>query len=139
MSKQSERAEFISKLRETLKPGDKLHTVLRSVSRSGMSRVIDVYKLGCSNQGTIEKSWLSYWVAKAADFTFDQKADAIKVSGCGMDMGFHVVYNLGRTLWPDGFICSGENCHSNDHTNGDRDYTPHIHADGGYALTQEWL
>jgi hypothetical protein len=25
------------------------------------------------------------------------------VQGCGMDMCFHTVYNLGRTLFPDGF------------------------------------
>lgn len=40
-------------------------------------------------------------------------------------MGFHVVYGLARTLWPDGYGCIGEHCPSNDHSNGDRDYTPH--------------
>ena len=30
------------------------------------------------------------------------KTGGLRVSGCGMDMGFHVVYNLGYVLWPDG-------------------------------------
>lgn len=68
------------------------------------------------------------------------KGDALVVNGCGMDMGFHVVYELGYTLYGrDGFICIGERCPSNDHSNGDRDYTPHAHTDGGYALRYEWL
>jgi hypothetical protein len=82
-----------------------------------------------------------------------------------MDMGFHLVYTLSYALYPQGFGCVGERCPSNDHSNGDRDYTPHgcydengaledrepgpgelrdgcrrhWHRDGGYALTQRWL
>ena len=82
-----------------------------------------------------------------------------------MDMGFHLVYSLSYALWPDGFGCVGAGCPSNDHSNGDRDYTPHgptdangdpedrdpgpgeardglvrhWHRDGGYALRQRWL
>lgn len=140
--RQSERDEFIAKLRETLKPGDTLHTVLRSVSRSGMQRVIDVYHLYANEKGEMQKDWLSYWIAKACDFKFqDQrgKTEGIKIDGCGMDMGFSIVYDLGRTLWPDGFECAGEKCRSNDHSNGDRNRKPHMHNDGGYALRQEWL
>ena len=112
-TEQSERAEYIGKLRETLKPGDKLYTVLRSVSRSGMSRVIDVYRFGVSNQGTVEKSWLSYWVAKACGFTFQDRRglpEGIKIGGCGMDMGFNIVYTVGRVLWPDGFGVKCQHC-----------------------------
>ena len=25
----------------------------------------------------------------------------VRVSGAGMDMGFHLVYSLGRAVWPD--------------------------------------
>lgn len=137
--KQSE--EYITKLRETLKPGDTLHTVLRSVSRSGMSRVIDVYLLSCDD-GKVEKRWLSYWIAKACGFSFQDRRglpEGIKVGGCGMDMGFHVVYTLSRVIWPNGYECSGTTCRSNDHSNGDRNYKPHHHNDGGYALRHEWL
>lgn len=63
-----------------------------------------------------------------------------------MDMGFNLVYNLSRTLFPDGFICSGESCRSNDHFNDrSKGMRPENFAgkrhtgDGGYALRQEWL
>jgi hypothetical protein len=47
---------------------------------------------------------------------------------------FTVVYALGAALFPGGFRCTGETCPSNEHTNGDRDYSPHHHQDGGYAF-----
>lgn len=143
MPKQSE--EYIEKLRATLKPGDTLHTVLRHVSRSGMSRVIDVYHFRQSDdpvRGAVAKDWLSCWVAKACGFAFQGRRGApegIRIGGCGTDMGFEIVYELGRVLWPNGFECAGERCGSNDHSHGDRNYQPHHHNDGGYALRQEWL
>lgn len=145
--KQSERDEFIAKLRKDLKPGDTLSTVLRHVSSSGMSRVIDVYHLKAV-RGKVVKSWLSYWIAKACDYSFQDKrgqSEGIKVGGCGMDMGFEIVYTLGRVLYPKGYGCIGANCHSNDHSNGDLSRAkharkaPHWHNDGGYALNHEWI
>jgi hypothetical protein len=29
--------------------------------------------------------------------------NGIKVGGCGMDMGFHVIYNISKTLFNDGY------------------------------------
>jgi hypothetical protein len=138
---QSERDEYIAKLRETLKPGDTLHTVLRSVSRSGMSRVIDVYHFYKDEKGEIRQEWLSYWIAKACGMSFqkDKNPEGIKIGGCGTDMGFEIVYTLGRALYPNGFECAGEKCRSNDHSNGNRNREPHAHSDGGYAFRQEWL
>jgi hypothetical protein len=69
----------------------------------------------------------------------DERYGGIKQHGAGMDMGFGLVYTLSRSLYPNGFECIGERCPSNDHSNGDRDYTPHTHSDGGYALQQAWL
>jgi hypothetical protein len=56
----SDRADAIERLRADLNPGDTVHTVLRSVSRSGMSRSIDAYKIVDG-----DPHWLSYSVAKA--------------------------------------------------------------------------
>ena len=99
--------------------------------------------------------WAYGWnAAKALGYTMDRDREGLRVSGCGMDMGFHVVYSLSRVLYPDGFECIGEGCPSNDHSNGDRDYTPHLnggkaphepgyvahwHSNGGYALRQRWV
>ena len=75
-AQQSERDEYVAKLRETLKPGDTLHTVLRSVSRSGMSRVIDVYHFYTDPKtGEIRQEWLSYWIAKACGLSFQDKSE----------------------------------------------------------------
>ncbi len=87
----------------------------------------------------MNKQWLSYWIAKATGETYDNKRECLSVGGCGMDMGFHVVYNLSCALFRDKFQCIGEGCPSNDHHNGDRNRKPHLHSDGGYALRQEWL
>ncbi len=143
-----EQEEFIARLRETLKPGDTLYTTVKHVSRSGMQRSINVFQIEDNSP-----RWLSYWVAKALGWGFDDKREAVKVGGCGMDMGFHLVYSLSRTLFPKGHECSGEGCGSNDHRNRlkppkgaciggdcrDRHCKPWVHSDGGYALKQRWI
>lgn len=141
----AERDEAIGRLRGMLKPGDTLFTTIRHVARSGMSRDIDLHKI---ENGT--PHWLSRLAAKATGFRFNDKRECLTVGGCGMDMGFHLVYECSATLYPDGFGCIGEGCPSNDHSNGDRDYTPHKptgllprcehwHREGGYALRHRWL
>lgn len=137
----SERAESITRLRELLRPGDTLTTVLRHRSSSGMYRAIDVYKFRCE-RGTVERSWLSYHIARAlSGARWDDRHEAVGVTGAGMDMGFHIVHSLGYVLWPDGYRCTGKGCPSNDHRNGPH-YKPdgrRKHASGGYALSHEWL
>lgn len=134
--KQKEQNEAIERLKEWIQPGDTIHTILRHVSRSGMFRVIDVVKIGKDG----EVLSLGWNVAKALDYAHDRQREGLRVSGCGMDMGFHVVYNLSRVLFED-FRCVGEGCHSNDHSNErKRNYTKgRKHSDGGYALKQRWL
>lgn len=152
-AEQSERLEAIEHLRATFKPGDTVCTILRHVSRSGMSRSISVISPDMAD--------VFYWVSRAVGWPIDRNNYGVKVSGCGMDMGFHLIYSLSYVLYPNGFGCIGENreartsCPSNDHSNGDRDYTPnggilagmpqadgvhtHWHKDGGYALRHRWL
>jgi hypothetical protein len=118
-------------LHEYLKAGDKVYTILRQVSRSGMSRHISVL--------TSKNYDITYLVAKVLGERRNENDGGLVVSGCGMDMGFEVVYRLGYALFPDGFQCIGEHCPSSDHSNGDRNYTPHLHKSGGYAFKQAWL
>jgi hypothetical protein len=91
---------------------------------------------------------LSYWVARATGEKIDQTNGGVKVGGCGMDMGFHLVYNLSRTLYPtyqclgkgDGSYRSG--CPSNEHVNhgeGRDVYSPEVTHSDGYSLHQRWL
>jgi hypothetical protein len=168
-----DRDEAIARLRDLLHPGDTVHTLLRHVSRSGMSRSISVIIAAPADYrnelgDTYEPVDISYFVAAATGMSLDTRHDGVRIGGCGMDMGFALVYGLSHALWPDGFGCIGEGCPANDHSNGDRDYTPHAvqytaddcpgrpcgdscdhrsgegrehwhaHA-GGYALRHRWL
>jgi hypothetical protein len=111
-----------------------------------MSRVIQVIKIQCPDKYRIDEGhtepdllYLGYNVAEALDMRYDREREGVKIGGCGMDMGFALVYDLSRVLFQDSFDCIGEGCPANDHRNGDRDYTPHEHSDGGYALRHKWL
>lgn len=110
-------------LRSILKAGQTIYTVCNHVSSSGMSRSISLM-IG-NKDGSITK--LDYWYVQADGSIIDQKHGGIKVSGCGMDMGFHLVYNLGRMLWPNG----------TKKPHGTRNGQPD--TDGGYALKHQWL
>lgn len=136
------------KLRAMLTPGTTVHTGLDHVSRSGMSRRISVYIV---RDGDItDITWL---VAKAGYGKLHAQG-GISMGGCGMDMGFALVYGVGRMLYPNGFPCTGSKgytssgrkarhprCMSNDHVNGDSVYRrgKNHGGDGGYALNQRWL
>jgi hypothetical protein len=92
-----ERNEQIQKLKNWFNQMEekKVYCVLRNVSRSGMSRDIDFY-IFLDNQ----KLYLSYIIAGLLDYPFNDNK-GLKVSGCGMDMGFHVVYSLSSLLYKD--------------------------------------
>lgn len=124
--KQAARQEAREMLLKYLKPGDTVFTVLRHVSKSGMSRQIDFFKLLNGRQ-----HYLTGYIATLLDMKRTDQG-ALKVSGCGMDMGFSVVYNLSRSLWPKGFkLAKGQRGR-----NGD---TSGFDTDGGYAISQQWL
>lgn len=118
-----------------LKPGQTIYTILRHRSTSGMSRIIDMVVV---ENGEIESIGLDAANIMERSFVND-KYYGIKVGGCGMDMGFSLVYDLGYCLFRGGVECIGKKCLSNDHTNGDRNYKKHIHKDGGYAFKHRWL
>ena len=120
-AQQAERAEAIEQLRQWLKPGDTVYTILRHVSRSGMQREIGVVILkdGCDMHP-------NYLVSQAIGARLG-KRDGVIMGGCGMDMGFALVYALGRALWPNG----------TPEPHGTRNGEPD--TAGGYALKHRWL
>ena len=122
---QLEREDGLERLREILKPGDTVYTILRHVSQSGMSRQISpvVIKDGKPDDISWEVAKLGLWKRKFPH-------DSLTIGGCGMDMGFHVVYEMSHLLFPDGFKVEGVG------RNGD---TSGWDRDGGYALKQQWL
>jgi hypothetical protein len=134
---QKEAKEEVLKL---VKKGNyKVYTALKHVSSSGMFRLIDCFVIIKNKPQNI-----NWYIEKLGLFKRNDDG-RLKVSGCGMDMGFCVVYNLSSVIFRNSFICRGdsdkyaERCPSNDHVNGDRNYKPHLHSDGGYALKQVWI
>ena len=92
--------------------GSRVYTILRHVSSSGMSR--DISLLVADREGRI--SDITYYAADALGSRLVERNGfrAIRVNGCGMDMGFHLVYNLSSVLF-------------------------HGHDRAGYILKQEWI
>lgn len=88
----NDKRESLETLKKQLRDGDTVYTILRSVSRSGMSRIIDLVIIKNN-----EPLWITWHVSKVLEYSL-AKDTGLKVRGCGMDMGFHVVYSLANTL-----------------------------------------
>lgn len=108
--RQHDQEAAIATLREHLRPGDTVYTILRHVSASRMTRAIAPIVLR-DRDGECEPWDATYFVARALDSKTDQRHGGVKMGGAGMDMGFALVYNLSAQLF-----------------NGD-----------GYALNHRWL
>lgn len=108
MTKQEANAlkeEYLKDLHNLLTPGSTVYCSLRHVSASGMLRRISFYCLDRSDPEGVTLRNISFQVAKVLDMKLSDK-DAtwsIQVKGCGMDMGYHVVYSLGCVMFPEGF------------------------------------
>lgn len=116
LSQKEGKAAYVEQAKQSLlkllKPGMTVYTVLKHVSSSGTSRRIS---LMIGNGAEITK--LDYLTAIVLESKVSDKGGII-TNGCGMDMGFELVYRLGRRLWAQGAT--------------DRE-------DSGYALRQEWI
>ena len=110
-----ERSESIERLRTLFAGNEKplIYTILRSVSSSGMTRHISLFYASSAGLTNI-----TYSAALALGWPLSEKNGhrAIRVSGAGMDMGFHLVYTLSSVV-----------------------YRGHADSDAGYLLEQEWL
>ncbi len=93
--------EARTQLRKILKPGDTVYGIVRNVSRSGMSRQIDFYAMP---KKAGERPWcITYGISALLGYrrARDGWSSPIIVQGCGMDMIFHVVYQLATVLFSD--------------------------------------
>lgn len=125
---ESEKQEAIARLRKWIKPGSTVYTVIRNVSRSGMSREIGVVLI--DKDGSMLHP--NHAVSKALGWRLGKK-DGVIVGGCGMDMGFHLVYSLGSVLFGHGDECAKLGIIKG--RNGDKK----PETDGGYLLNQKWI
>lgn len=143
------KAELIETLRELVKPTSTVYTSLLHVSRSGMYRVIRLY--------VVHKGEIADITGMASDLLegWDDRHQGARAHGCGMDMGFHLVYNLGYVLYGPGWRCNGRAEHPNicpstehshrwnpDTSKSDIAGKPYrrgiVHHDGGYSLRHVW-
>lgn len=135
MSKYSKQAIEEAKefLLSVLKPGQKIWGDVVHVSKSGMSRVIRLKIV--HNKEIMDISWEAAILLEG----WSKNYRGCKAGGCGMDMIFHLIYNLGCVLYPDGYQCIGEGCVHNSHSNSPypkRDGKT-FHSDGiGYVFRQ---
>ena len=135
--KEEDKQEARESLKRLLTPGQTIYTVLKKVSASGVYRKIDLLAV---IEGKIKN--MNWYYLRASGDSIKNWEKGIGVGGAGMDMGFHLVYNLGRICGP--FLCIGENCPSNDHVN-DRNFRREKnnigkeHSDSGYMFNHEWL
>jgi hypothetical protein len=136
-----DRTDAQNRLREIVAPGAQISCILRHVSRSGMSRRISL--IFGNPDGTIVD--LTRLAARALGEPVKQRGEYVQdagmtVSGCGMDMGFDLVYRLGIVLFPK-WECIGERCNHNSHCNDHN--APRgsgiMHSGGGYALRHRWI
>ncbi len=98
--RETQKAEAIKQLREYLPAGSMVYTILREVSRSGMSRKISVMAFDKGDNGEIYPLHLSILVGRALGWRVKTGFnDTLLVSGCGMDMGLHLVTSLAYTLY----------------------------------------
>lgn len=113
-----------AKLLDLIVPNTTVYTVLRHCSASGMQRRISLFVVEGGAVRTIRK--IDVLAADLLRVKLTAK-EGIPTTGCGMDMGFELVYRLGSALWPDGTP------EPHGHRNGLLDNS------GGYALRHEWL
>jgi hypothetical protein len=92
-------AESLARLREWIKPGDTLYTVLESVSRSGMSRTIRVVLPYTTDDGRVDFLHPNHAVSEVLGYRRAKRGDGLIVGGCGMDMGFHLVNGVSESLY----------------------------------------
>jgi len=83
----------------------KVYCILRHVSRSGMRREISFYVKDAEGDLRLLDGLIHEVLTDSkgkAYYPRVSKGDGLKVDGCGMDMGFSVVYNLSSILYGNG-------------------------------------
>jgi hypothetical protein len=91
------KSESLNRLREWMPKGSRVFTILRSVSKSGMQREIAVVVWLPGEDRPIHPN---FHVSRALGLRFG-KRESLVLQGCGMDMGFELVYRLASALHDD--------------------------------------
>ena len=98
----------IEVLQKAFPKGSTAFTNVVHVSRSGMYRHISVHKPHIENGEAVCMQNYSAYIARVLGRSFKAKNYAVGVGGCGMDMGFELIYNLSAKLYGDGYAIKQE-------------------------------
>tara|TARA_R110002050_G_scaffold187774_1_gene322151 strand:- start:548 stop:868 length:321 start_codon:yes stop_codon:yes gene_type:complete len=92
--------EIKKELKKAFPKGSTAYTKLIHCSQSGMTRIIQVINIKKN-----EPFYNAYKISQLLDYKHAEKNGdmGVKVGGCGMDMGFHLIYNLSSVLYKDGY------------------------------------
>jgi len=100
----AEQNDAKEKLLGWIKRGDTVYTICDHVSRSGMMRHIRLVVPLIGDDGKIHFIHPNYSAATLLGYSQVKKGNnALKVGGCGMDMGFGLVYELSQKLFGNGY------------------------------------
>ena len=96
--KTQEHFEAYDYFKTNLKKNDTIYCMIKHVSQSGMSRHISFFYIRNN-----EPRFITPRISDFLDYKMNKYHDAIVVGGCGMDMGFHLIYTLSKILFNDGY------------------------------------
>lgn len=139
----SYRQDALTKLYEIVKPHTIVYTTTNHATSSGMGRWLSVFVVVDGEPFCLD--WLLVRAGLAR--RRGEKHEGIYVGGAGMDMGFHVVYELSRALYSEkGYRCNGRTydetkggrrlrrCGASDHVNVGAPFRRGAVHHDGYAL-----
>ena len=88
----------IHTLQELAPPASRIYVVVRYVSSNGMRRHMSFFAIQHNVPMCLDRL-----IVDAGLFPWNKARTALLVSGCGMDMGFHVVYELAYLIYKNGY------------------------------------
>ena len=100
--REEKKMKQVERLRELLEGVDRVYWILRHVSRSGMYWVISL----CIVKNN-EILLIDHLAAPLLE-GYDEKHGGLKAHGCGMNMGFHLIYNLSQRVFGNGYALKSE-------------------------------
>jgi len=98
--KEKTKLKALLQLKKLLPPGTVVYTILRHLSRSGMTRVVDMVFV---HRELNEICRVPPRPLEELDFPYkwERKHEGWKVEGWGFDAGFELVYMLSKLLYGD--------------------------------------
>lgn len=98
------KAMAVADLKDLIGEGDRIYTLVRSVSASGMSRRISVFVVKDGN--LLDIDWL---LVRAEIGSARGVKRGMYIQGSGMDMCFKVTYDIGMRLYGNGYSLTNTN------------------------------